>query len=480
MSTLNPALRTRFAVVLAFAVLCLPGIARAATYFVSSAAANDGGSGSQAAPKKYLQSGYALLSPGDTLLVGPGTYANAKDEIVTPPAGTPSAWVTIRAAVDGTVTIPAALDLPAGRNHYLRLEGLKFTGSTTKVINGNYVKVLRTAFNGGPSEGNSVSVVIGTNDATPGASFILLEDCWVYGLGGRYKVLVYNATNIVLRRVVTRTDGGWSDTKGDPQADITVYDSRNVSVQNPIAIDGVPKIQADNYMAAFLNALNETTSTPNANREWRGCLAILPTGWVMATEGLGSVSNQTVTDCASYGGSFGYSQVKGDNVAYRRLTIVNNGDNAFGLFGGSATLADTVVVNSAGAPFDGISPTNSPIYDSLAAAKAAGLMYLPRIESGFALASGGTGGGQRGANVVKRVGTSGSLYAEPGYNTETTENLWPWPYEQRIKGDFAEVSARGFAGSSMSLTNYIWSLLGTASPIPVPVAPKPPTGIVVQ
>ena len=69
--------------------LALGQVSNAATYYVDTAAAADSGSGSQASPKKYIQSAVALMSSngGDEVVIAPGTYSNAKDAIVNPTAG---------------------------------------------------------------------------------------------------------------------------------------------------------------------------------------------------------------------------------------------------------------------------------------------------------------------------------------------------------------------------------------------------------
>ncbi len=461
----------------ALAIAALAAPVYGATYYVNASAADDSGSGSQSAPKKYISSGIALMSSsgGDVLTIMPGTYSNTKDSVNSPKAGTASAWNVIKAATDGTVLITTGLHLGNG-NRYVQFEGLKFVDSNQKQILGGYTKFLRTAFRGGPASGNSVTVQIGSNDFTPGADHILLEDSWVYGLGGRYKILVYNATNVVLRRVVTRFDGGYNNTDGAPEADITVYDSRDIAVLNAIAIDGITGRGA--YVAAFYNALNGTTGTPNANREWRGSMTIKPTGYFMGTEGQSSITNLKVIDCASYGGSYGVSQLKGTNNVYQRLTLVNSGGDGFGIFGGSATVQDTVVAVPRGEAFNGVSASNSLAVSTINTLIGDGIRYLPRVESGSLLSLGGIQGGQRGANIMKRLGTSGTLYGESGYNTETSEDLWPWPYEARIKADFAEESTRGFAGGTATMTDYIFALLGNASPIGQVPVPNAPTNVV--
>ncbi|MFZ2650123.1 MAG: hypothetical protein WA210_08445, partial [Burkholderiaceae bacterium] len=194
------------------------------TYYVDANAADDSGNGSLSRPKKYIGSGAALMSSsgGDTLIVKAGTYSNPLDAIGKLVSGKAGAWNIIRAEVDGTVTITAPLNIPLG-DHYLQFEGLKWEGPTEKGINGRFVKMLRCAFKDGPATGNTVVLGIGTSNATPGAQYILVEDSYVYGAGGRYKILVYNSDKVILRRIVARHQDGWSDTKGDPQAVVSLY-----------------------------------------------------------------------------------------------------------------------------------------------------------------------------------------------------------------------------------------------------------------
>jgi Divergent InlB B-repeat domain len=92
-----------------------------------------------------------------------------------------------------------------------------------------------------------------------------------------------------------------------------------------------------------------------------------------------------------------------------------------------------------------------------------------------------------GANLTKRMGVSGTRWGEPGYNQLTTEDLWPWPYEAKIREVFREANPvpsgnmpstnntkRGFAadgnglyGGPITLTSYIWEVLGTPCPATV-------------
>jgi hypothetical protein len=157
-------------------------------------------------------------------------------------------------------------------------------------------------------------------------------------------------------------------------------------------------------------------------------------------------------------------------------------DSAIAVWSGSVSIANGLIFNhtAAGDGNKNVTYTNTYNPNSYSGTGVvhvnpltSGLLYLPRIETGSALASYGTSGGQVGARILRRIGTSGTLYGEAGYNTETSDNLWPWPNEDRIKADFASVAsvgARGFAtgaskdGSAQTLTKYIWEYLGNQIP----------------
>jgi len=297
-----------------------------------------------------------------------------------------------------------------------------------------------------------------------------MEDNWVHGFGGRYKILVYNADHVILRRVVTRFDG-YNSTDNAPEADITVYDSRNVEVQNPIAIDGVTGTLAANYVAAFYNVCNATTTTPSTNRFWRGAMAIKPSNFLMGTEGQCDTTNELAEDMVLVGGGYGVSQLKG-TVQYSRVTIVGPSGDGFGIFGGSASVQDSIVVNASGKAFNNISPLTSVAFNNAGGNTGgtilnpfiSGLLYPPRIEANSILSLGGTSG-QRGANIVTQMGTSGTLYGDPGYNTPTAASLWPFPNEARIKKEMCTDAGvtRGFCADT-SLTHYIMNSLGNGDP----------------
>jgi hypothetical protein len=454
------------------ALACLSFHAEAATYHVDANARDDSGDGSAERPKKRIASGLALLSKkgGDVLVIAPGVYGHPRDAIKAVPSGRPDAYNVVKAATDGTTIIQVPLVLP-NADHYVQFEGLKWDYPNYKGIRGRYVKILRCAFKGGGTTGNTSSVVIGTNDFTPGAQYILIEDSWVYGPGGRYKLLVYNSDSVVIRRVVVRHDGGWIYDRNNPQGGITVYNSNNVRLQDVMAIDGLLGLEGFESNIYFVG--NDSSKTPTANVRVQGAIVIGGAGNGIAFDDHRPYENASVEDVVVWGTAAGGFASGGSahQVTIDRALIRSKGtafaDWAYkggirvknSIAYGNAKVA-TAVQSSHLYAFDNAQNNGGTPLDPLTN----GLKYLPRVEKGSKLMTMGEGGHQVGPQIVKRVGVSGTLFGEAGFEDVTKEDLWPWPNEQRIKADFAEDIARGFAATDKSLTHYVWEQLGKPMP----------------
>jgi hypothetical protein len=111
------------------------------------------------------------------------------------------------------------------------------------------------------------------------------------------------------------------------------------------------------------------------------------------------------------------------------------------------------------------------------------IKYITREEPGTPVYGTASDGGNIGATILYEIGTTGTLYGDPGYDTVTSTSLWPFPNEAVIKSDMATFSMtnpitgnaisgmRGFAapgnglyGGPITLTSYIWEALGNACP----------------
>jgi hypothetical protein len=466
----------------------------AATYYVDASAANDTGNGSSGSPKKYIGSGLALLSSsgGDILIVRNGTYAATNDRMTGIPNGIPSAYNVVRAENDGGAVITAADSFDVASS-YVQIEGFKFSGAYNKTVSGNHIKIKRCAFVSGPSGGNNVTLDFE-------GSYNLIEDCWIYGAGGRYKILMWRADHLILRRVVIRDDGGWTSDNSDPEAGVVVYETSNVELQNVIVIDSNLATYDNNNVGAFY-VTGHAGNPPSNNVNFTGCIALnnRRAGWHNDTDdgGVGC----TVTDTVIYGTEsegMGTSNTS-MNITGTRITMGNVGDRFIGNWGNrSIAISNSVFWSSANASSGTVSVTFSDAYgqnDFFGSGVihvnplTNGLLYLPRIESASPLKTAGSGSTQAGAQILNKMGADGTLHGENGYNTLTANALWPWPNEARIKADFASVSggARGFAagtsldGSAQTLTKYIWEYLGntilceiygTCGSVTAPAAPS--------
>ncbi len=447
-----------------------PSGGQGTTYYVDANASSDSGDGSAARPKKYIGSGAALMSTsgGDTLIVKAGTYNNGKDAIGSLVPGKAGAWNVIKAQVDGTVTITASLSLPLG-DHYLQFEGLKWEGPTGKGISGRYVKMLRCAFKDGPATDNTVVLGIGTSDATPGAQHILVEDSYVYGVGGRYKVLVYNSDKVVLRRVVARHRDGWSDFKGDPQAVVSLYNSTDVLTQNLLLLDsgGVGYFESALY--------HPSNSRASSNIQNVGAIILNITGNAVGWDDSNASSGNLLEDSIIWQASSAVS-INGAKHAglLNRLTIgkIANGGISDWNAGGLFSIKNSVLWEVGNNKFTSVPHANNVCFapDCGGSEKSfdpaiSGLQWLPHTGTGSALSVAGEGGGRVGATVMKRLGVSGTLWGETGYNQPTTQPLWPWENEAAIKTAMcSDVGITTGFCATLSLTRYVWELLGIPMP----------------
>lgn len=462
-----------------------------ADYFVDASRPDDSGNGLTAGTaKKYINSGIALMAgqSGKILEIVSGTYSNANDAI-TASSGNGAAGVynTVRAATDGGVVITQPISITGNSNRYMVFQGLKFDYAGEKTVQGKYMKFQRCAFKGGAATGNVVNVAIGTNDFTPGAQYVLFEDCWAYGSGGRYSFIVYNADRIVMRRCVVRHDGGWSDGgSSNPEAGLTVYNSSNVDVQNCLVLDSDGTFST--WQGAFYCNKNSSSSTASDTNRWVGCISLKnnPSGFNDAAsfrfDGQGPHLAQTIIDCVGFDTPWGINLNYGGqtDATINRVTLgqTTRAGTGYGMGSGSTgtkSITNAIIFNHNTDDLDGLSATYFDTYNNGATSTGTGqrtidpltngLLYLGRIESASNLKTAGSSGGQMGAQIVNKIGADGTLWGDTGWNTDTGNPLWPFPNEARIRTDMQEGGVtRGFCASGKTLTSYIWGYLGNASP----------------
>lgn len=459
-------------------LLLLWGVtADAAIWYISPTGNDTTGDGSTGNPYKTLDKAMTVGSGGDTVIYKDGTYNYAGSEVdASVKNGSAGAYTIIKAENDGgaVITQSGGLDFTTGKS-YVQVEGLKFNAAAEKKIGGssNHLKFLRCAFQGGPSSGNVVNTDISNS------SYVLFEDCWWFGTGGRYNLLIYYCDHIIVRRCVFRHDGGWSDTKGDPEAATNAYTSGYVYYQNSIVINSTAAYYHNPYGAFY-----QTTDDPISNISWEGCIALNGTNSAFGVDPKSGASTTSVTikDCVAHDYQYGIYQQTGATTTVLRATVgETTADTDAGLaeYGGTMTASYCNLYNNAGGSVSGPATTYSNAYSDGAAGTgnvnvdpyANGLLYLPRQEDNSYLAT-QQAGGRMGALIDNAIGVSGTLYGDEGWNTNTGVSLWPFPNEDRIKTDMASVSLRGFATTGLqlngqdnvTLTSYIWEYLGNELP----------------
>jgi hypothetical protein len=436
-------------------------------------------------PKKTIQAGLGCLAPGSTLIIRDGTYSGSANALRGLPNGSPGRYITIKAQNEGKVIITDGLDM-AHTNAYLIFQGLRFQDSGGRGIFGNHLKFFRNEFKGGCASGNCANTGVGTNDFNDTAD-ILFEDNWWHGAGGRYNLLVYNANRVVVRRAVIRHDGGWTDTKGDPEAGLNFYNSTECSAQNVIILDS--NLAYHTWQSAFYSVHMSDSPNANTDNSWLGIIALNNASPKSDAAGLrfdgnASQSNHVVKDAVLW------DAFSGMNVSYHSsvgvtasgLTIgqTRRGNIGVGIQGrsrGVKAFTNVIIANMADADLSGVSATFFDTFNNGSTSSGtgrltsspfgtrAGLMYLPRIEAGSALKTAGSGGGQIGAQIVNRIGAAGTLRGETGWDADTGAPLWPFPNEARIMKEMCTDAriTRGFC-SDTSLTHYIMNYLGNGNP----------------
>ncbi len=455
---------------------------------------------------------------------GPDTTDRTEDDV----------WTIVQAETDFGVTIDAeaaSQRVPIRiSTDYIYFRGVIACNSgdnesnqaaTPFNVTGDNIKVIRCgAYDAGQQavdfSTSEMSNVLGIGG---GASYVLFEECFAWGWG-KYVINTYLSDHIIFRRCVARQDG-WARGFGSC---FQVYSSSYVEIQNCIAIDfDEPRHwhpQGNDYLWGAFH-MNGTSDYAYM----RGCIA-------MNIQGPGSVqmkdhegnnvgadyeytfwtlgNNNIIEHCLTLGSTSAFYSDNGDtwnNISAIDInldaTLTADGKGLRGGSGsGDPTVTDSLFFecavngvenlntvsdyncyygnanNYSGCTYraNDLSSENSSAIDP----EANGLLYPVRIESGSTLKTAGSGGGQIGAEIMKKYGTDGTLYGESGYNTLTAVDLWPFPNEAIIKAKMSVYDRvdpydsitpdtpvdgdRGFCADGETLTKYIWEYLGNTIP----------------
>lgn len=475
-----------------------------------------------------LQTAFSRMGSGDILIIRDGIYTGSENNIThtqKPTSGSEGAYTVVAAENNGEVVFDGTTCLISDVS-YLEFRGIIWRGYNTGNIvsvgsatQPHHIKFLQC----GAFSSASISSALRNDGFTMSyAHHILLEDCYAWGNMRYAFYAAVNSDAIIFRRCVSRIDAYNTQTG---IASFMIYDSRNIEVQNCISID------MDNSASYYL--LNGVQTVPNAfytrnteegyaldNVNIVGSVAInIATGQFVIGGGGNDFDFSNCVFWDGYNGirsrysggswdhclsgkvrsmttsSQGYyteqsSEPITNSIAYGIMTngiqssstysmssyncLYNNGNN----YVTAAVDARSFCLENANAidPIDG-SPGNGT----------AALKYLLRIEDGSDLDGAASDGGDIGATIIKRIGKTGTLWGELGYNLlqngsngQANENLWPFPNEDIIREHMRTYSydngklsgARGFCSDGkqlngvddITLTSYIWEYLGNQIP----------------
>jgi hypothetical protein len=503
----------RFIILVVIFVLLLSGnLIAGTTYYMATDGNDSTGDGSSGNEWLTLTHSLGEMSGGDTLIIRDGTYTGTSNAMTStfPPVGSSGDWTEIQAENPGSVVFNgegsnAMFFSQSSGAKYWEFTGIIWgntSGTNVYLDSGSYVKFIRCGAYDVPA-GNNMNFGAAAN----GASYILFEDCYAWGTG-RYKFIAGSSDHIIFRRCVARPDAINAD--GEPVAGFAAYTANYILFQNCIVIDADQTsywTNVANYQGCFFVP---TTAGDSTNVTFDQCVGLnsalggfsvaaqsstsniffqnsilwdcdTNNDWFISMRNPATINHCTIGNsegtanyCESSGLTVTNSMIYGNTIDNNYIWSFTTGDanedynyyynnNTISIFGQSMGLNSVTNIN----PLSG------------------SLEYLPRIEDSSDLDGAGSDSGDIGATVLTLIGTSGTLWGETGYNTDTTVSMWPFPNEDLVKtkmaaytwddgggGDPEITGARGFASSGkqlngvddITLTSYIWEYLENQIP----------------
>lgn len=443
------------------------GVAASNTYYVATNGSDLFGNGSSSSPWATIGHGVSRMASGDTLIVKRGIYTGTANFIANVPSGIPGGYTTVMAEAPMEVRIQSNGPTNDGQlqiaGSYIKVDGFIFDMANNSGLShigtieaGSFNKITRCIFKrSGPITQWGGLLALGGSDN-------LVED--VAGVGAcRYCFEQggpdSTAQRNIWRRVVARFDYGNSPL---PKATFATYGNNQT---NPAG--GMPLVRDHLYQnVIIIDGQNPVISGAQPK----------------------------------YGGM--YTAKTASNIRFEGAIVLNEDAGLWGLFNREWTIngwptannsvSHTVVWGLKGNP--GGIKANTADHVTVGGFTPSGALDLTSTETNSlilpAVSLGNLLVNATGATITKRQGVSGTLWGEPGYNQTTNDDLWPWPYEDKIKAVFAETNnppsgyspltnntKRGFAadgngryGGPITLTSYIWEFLGT--PCPPNVCPQ--------
>lgn len=471
-----------------------------------------------------LSQAFGAMDSGDELVIRDGTYTGASNVITTsnhPPAGlSKSSPTVIRAENDGAVYFDGEntrqmvlIYGTVGGHSWLndwKFKGIQWIRSSANAV------LIRNGDDDDFTTGDLASALsaniffknCGFHSYGPNAAValyylkdVLVEDCWAWG-NGRYGFQAYVSDNILFRRCVSRRDAV-SLVSSYPTSNFVNYTSHGVEFQNCISVDS----DSNNYtnMGSFGSLYIKDVYVGRVSEDTgvRGCVLL---NYDASDPGtypvkLGGIYveveplNTTILHTAIVGSSNGIiCKELEDDVDIDHCSVLNaahdpsgsvNITNAYGersvAVGGYPNVTNSYAVNNSflaaqrsvgsTSDYNGAYGNSSDTmsYGTHNVTSDPDIKYPVRIEVGSDYSGVASDSGDIGATILFKYGTDGTFYGDSGYNTLTSDDLWPWPNEALIRTAFRNDygttdETRGFCATGETLTNYIWAYLGNVVP----------------
>lgn len=445
------------------------GLTYSSTKYVSTTGSNANNGNSLGSAYASVDYAVSQVSANALILVADGSYSVGTSGWLnqtagnTPPSGTGSNYTVIRAINPGGATITQAsqsyygslIRLPSAQRIWI--DGFNFSHDTQHddepiFLLPDFSRITRCMFRRRQSGTYGATIFLGRGS--------LMQDCAAYG-AGRYMFNTGSnsgdsvAGTNVFRRVVGRLDWAFCD---QPVATYAHYgsdngawvDSKETLFANCFAIDG-PAVENQASFgfkwASFYNPKHQR------DMRYRGCIA-LNDGADLASFRSDNIGSPTLSayDCAIWDNDNNTQSGQTPNGFHRQNGTFTIDHCTGGLILGSDTSGTT-----------NLSANNHRFSDSMT--------NITQRVSG------------NGAEILYCHGGFLTHWGDSGFDTVTTDKLWPYPYESRIKAwmdtqitkpashfpaspTSSRQSFQGTAlgGGAMTLTRRIWECAGTTTP----------------
>lgn len=457
-----------------------------------------------------LHQALAAMSSGDTVIIADGDWRNTSgmyiDRNHRPPDGSSGSYSKVHAESDWGVKIPYIhIETYHTEPHgYIEIRGIVFDNKYINqgrglghiVYHMNHFKYIRCGFLVHGAVGNNHAAGFGNGNADRSLNqYNLMEECIIWG-SGRYMLYSKYGQYNVFRRLVIRHD--YHDGLGG-QDDGQIFNYRAYACsyhiyQNCISIDS-DRIQHYSSLNSEAGGFWPGDSYGATGNKISGSISIkdvrIPYYIASDDTGYAEIENSVAMDVSVTGSTtLSALMLKSNvNLSIRNslgvMALSNGHDGFYGKKGGQLTVTDSILRNvndygmfgaigshinhyDAGSGDFGSAAITSDPYQN-------GLRYPVKIEENSPLATAGSNGGVVGPTIMKKIGVSGTLYGEPGWDTVTDEPLWPFPNEAKIKelmsetvdgvsGIYGFTAGNSLDGTPQTLTKYIWEYLGNQIP----------------